>query len=167
MMMTTEHRTRVNWDKVHMARAIEIARHAEHLGHRPFGCVITDEMGHTVAESFGSELPTDPTRHSEVLAIQEACRIKKGLLYGCTIYSTHEPCIMCCGAILHSHISRVLFGSYRDDLPALFRERCITGITLLADTSHPPKVIGGILRPQCIDLFAGELSELANARTGF
>lgn len=153
-------------DQYYMRRAIELAINGEKLGHRPFGCVIVDELDQTVSETFGTGLLTDPTRHSEVLAIQEACRIKRGLLQGCTIYSTHEPCIMCTGAILHAHLSRVVFGSRRSDIPQLFRVYDIPWYARFADSSHPPEVIHGCLGTPCCQLFAAELSELANERAG-
>ncbi len=153
-------------DQFWMKRAIDLARHAERLGVRPFGCVIVDEEGQEIATAFGSEVEGDPTRHSEMLAIQEACRIKKGYLHGCTIYSTHEPCMMCTGAILHSHLSRVVFGSERVDIPELFREYDTPYSERFADSSHPPEVIAGCLSEACIRLFNLERSELANARAG-
>lgn len=147
-------------DHIHMYRAIELAQHGERLGHRPFGCIIVDEADQTVSETFGTGLPADPTRHSEVLAIQEACRIKRGLLQGCTIYSTHEPCIMCTGAILHAHLSRVVFGSRRSDIPQLFRVYDVPWYARFADSSHPPEIISGCLRAQCCRLFWKEIEQL-------
>ncbi len=156
-------------DESFMRRAIELAQHAAKYGGRPFGTIIVSEQSYgfeTVTEAFGSEMPNDPTRHSEILAIQEACRVTGGLLEGLTMYTTHEPCIMCTGAILHSKLSRVVFGSERTDLPSLFRELDTGWWARLRDTSHPPLVTHGVLRGKCMDLFAAELSELANERAG-
>lgn len=149
--------------EVWMRRAIMLARRAEYFGWRPFGCVIVDNLGQVVAETFGSERPDDPTRHSEMLAIQTACHECGGLLQGCAIYSTHEPCAMCCGAINHAKLSRVVWGSSRRDLPRLFRQRHCSGLTLLADTSHPPRVTTGVMRSECIALFDAELEALVTA----
>jgi tRNA(adenine34) deaminase len=143
-------------DQIQMARAIDRAKHAETLGMRPFGCVIVNTDGMVLAESWGSETPTDPTRHSEIIAIQDACRATGGKLLGCTIYSTHEPCVMCCGAIMHAKLSRVIYGSARQDLPSLFRARWIRAHELLEDTSHPP-VVGRCQIDECVSLFAKEL----------
>jgi tRNA(adenine34) deaminase len=153
------HHTRVDWDSVRMVEAIQIAKSARDLGERPFGCIITDDHGRYLATASGSETPTDPTCHSEVVAIREACRIRGSLLQGCTIYSTHEPCMMCCGAILHSKLSRVVYGSARGDLPQLFREYNIPLAARLNDTSHPP-TIRQVLKEQCCGLFAHEIERL-------
>ena len=32
-------------------------------------------------------------------------------LPGCTLYVTLEPCLMCCGAILHARMARLVFGA--------------------------------------------------------
>jgi len=159
------HRARVDWDAVRMVEAIQIAKSARDVGDRPFGCIITDEQGKYLATASGSETPTDPTCHSEVVAIREACRLHGGLLHGCTIYSTHEPCMMCCGAILHAKLARVVYGSARIDLPQLFREYDTPLEGRLGDTSHPP-TIRRVEIGACIDLFSWELSQLANERAG-
>lgn len=139
-------------DRLLMHKAIKLARAAEENSDKPFGCVITrgsDELAH----GAGTGPDHDPLRHSECMAITEACRITGGLLSGCTLYSTHEPCAMCCGAIRHSKISRVVFGSWRSDLPELFR-RCRYGaVELLNDTSIPPTVVPGVLREACVNLW--------------
>jgi tRNA(adenine34) deaminase len=150
----------IDLDVHFMRRAIELAKYGENLGHRPFGCVIVDDLHQVISETFGTELAGDPTRHSEMLAIKESSHIKRGLLEGCTIYNTHEPCMMCTGAILHSKISHVVFGSTRTDLPQLFRRYDIPWYSRFADTSHPPTVRHGVLRAECCQLFAVEIELL-------
>lgn len=143
-------------DRFWMQRAIGEAEFALESNERPFGCVIV-QNGVTIARGRGSETRTDPTRHSEIVAIHQACYRIGGLLHGCTLYSTHECCAMCCGAINHAKLSRVVFGSYRSDLGVLFRRRNFSAADLLADTSHPPDVVGGVCQDECIGLFASEL----------
>jgi tRNA(adenine34) deaminase len=133
------------------------------LGERPFGCVITTEYDVVIATSSGSELLLDVTRHSELVAIRQAQGRMDGLLRGCTLYSTHEPCLMCAGACCHAKLSRVVFGSYRNDLPLLFRKRRLPVEVLLEDTSQPPEVVSGVLRDECIRLFDQEMAAHAAA----
>jgi len=142
-----------------MGRAIEFAQGAREFDHLPFGCVIVRGCGECLAVRWGTGT-INPVEHSEIEAIRVACQHHDHGIYapqwlkGCTLYSTHQPCVMCCGAINHAKISRVVFGSYRQDLPHLFRDGILSK-TLLANTSHPPEVLGGVLRQECIDLFAG------------
>lgn len=146
-------------DRHWMGFAVAEGAYSAECGERPFGCLIV-RNGIVIAKGWGSESPTDPIRHSEIGAIQEACERVGGLLQGCTLYSTHEPCTLCCGAIAHSKLSRVVYGSARADLPLLFRQRWISAEDLLADTSNPPQVVSGILRDECIALFDEEVSKL-------
>jgi tRNA(Arg) A34 adenosine deaminase TadA len=44
---------------------------------------------------------------------------KKYLLNGCSIYLTHEPCIMCSMALLHSRISNVFYLNKNENFGSL------------------------------------------------
>lgn len=47
-----------------------------------------------------------------MLAIEKACqKIGRWRLDECTLYTTLEPCLMCSGAIIQSHIQRVVYGA--------------------------------------------------------
>lgn len=146
-------------DEFFMTYAIAAAEEALSRGMRPFGNAIVDQFGAIIGTGLGSETTTDPTRHSEMGAIRAACASSSGLLNGCTLYSTHEPCLMCTGAILHAKLSRVVWGSFRQDLPDLFRPLAV-GLARWGDTTRPPEVMGGVLRGQCIALFSEELLRL-------
>lgn len=150
--------------KGYMLLTVLEARDAEERGERPFGCLIVDDWdGSIIATASGTHTPEDATRHSEIVAIQQAC-MQKGPqgkdLSNCTLYSTHEPCPMCCGAINHAKVGTVVWGSRREDLPALFRQRDISVFSLLADTSHPPIAIPDVLRKECVHLFDRELQRI-------
>ena len=147
-----------------MNMAVNDAKRAEHEGERPFGCVIIDQDEQLICRSRGTGDDLDPTRHSEMVAIREACKSLGRLLHGCTLYSTHEPCIMCTGAILHSKVSTVVWGSYRADLPALFRPYNIQAIMRFGDTSHPPKLVRGVLQERCVRLFDKEVAHVSYER---
>lgn len=141
-----------------MRLAIDVAKHAKACGMRPFGSVIVNAEGQVLAIASGSETKTNPTRHSELIAIKQACATVGGLLHQATLYQTHEPCAMCAGAICHSKLGKVVIGSMRSDLPQLFRQRQITGLAILGDTTYPPLVVtSAIYRAECIALFDDEV----------
>jgi tRNA(Arg) A34 adenosine deaminase TadA len=153
-------------DRLAMEMAIALAVAAGARGERPIGCIITDGAGVLIAGGSGSETPIDPTWHSEMKAIQQASRMQwaRGSRYctGFTLYSTHEPCTMCAGAITHAGFARVVFGSYRADLPELFRPKEAQALAFV-ETTNPPEVIGGFMREACVALFA---EEVRNAERG-
>ncbi|MDY6981910.1 MAG: tRNA adenosine(34) deaminase TadA [Pseudomonadota bacterium] len=54
----------------------------------------------------------DPTAHAEVVALRAAARHQNNYrLPEATLYVTIEPCTMCCGALIHARVKRVVFGA--------------------------------------------------------
>ena len=52
----------------------------------------------------------DPTAHSEMIALQEACRRKKNeRLPGCMMLTTLEPCLMCTGALILARLESIYY----------------------------------------------------------
>ena len=100
----------MNNDFLFLREALSEARKAFSYGEVPIGAVLVkDDL--VVARAFNrKEFLQDPTAHAELLAIREAARkLNSWRLNGCTLYSTVEPCVMCCGAIIQSRISRVVY----------------------------------------------------------
>lgn len=99
-----------------MTRALDLARDAAAHGDIPVGAVVTDAEGRTIGEGRNlREVTHDPTAHAEIVALREAAAsVGSWNLEGCTLTVTLEPCLMCAGAILQSHVSRVVFGAWDD-----------------------------------------------------
>jgi tRNA(adenine34) deaminase len=95
-----------------MELAIAEALQALHEGEVPVGAVLVS-AGEVIAKNHNrSLLQHDPTAHAEILVLREgAARIGNYRLNGCELYVTIEPCPMCAGAIVHSRISRLIFGA--------------------------------------------------------
>jgi tRNA(adenine34) deaminase len=142
-------------DRQAMEDAIRMAYQAEYEGEAPFGCVILGTRGEVLGYGRGSETPRDPTYHSEMEAIREACgqRPPDALLRGCTVVSTHEPCLMCAGALVHAKPARVVWGSSRASLPKHFRARKVGAAEVLLDCSTPPEIVTGYMRHECYALW--------------
>ena len=103
-------------DRSAMGRALELAREAGHTGEVPVGAVVIDETGAIIGEGRNRrEATTDPTAHAEVVALRAAARARGSWnLEGCTLVVTLEPCLMCAGALLQAHVSRLVFGAWDD-----------------------------------------------------
>ena len=95
-----------------MGLAIAEALKASREGEVPVGAVLVS-AGEVVAMNHNRSLSRhDPTAHAEMLVLREgAQRIGNYRLNGCEIYVTIEPCLMCAGAIVHSRVSRLIFGA--------------------------------------------------------
>lgn len=103
-----------------MALAIEEALTGLRAGERPFGSVIVKD-GKVVGQGRNLVNSTqDPTAHAETVAIRNAsANLKTARLTGCTLYTTCEPCPMCCGATLYAGIDTLVMGTRQTNLPRL------------------------------------------------
>jgi len=134
-------------DQVVMRVALDAARRAAAEGEVPVGAAVT-VGGEVVAVAHNEPIGLgDPTAHAEVLAIREAGR-KTGnyRLAGATLYATVEPCVMCCGAILHARVERVVFGATDPKAGGV-----VSRYRLLEDArlNHVTTVTGGVLAEEC------------------
>ena len=100
-------------DALWMARALELARHAEAAESEvPVGAVLV-AGGKLIGEGWNRNIAaSDPTAHAEILAMRDAGRRLGNYRFpGAELYVTLEPCAMCAGAIVHARIARVIFGA--------------------------------------------------------
>ena len=98
-------------DDYFMGEALRQAAKAYEMGEVPVGAIIVRE-GRIIARAFNQvELLKDATAHAEMLALTQAEEIiGDWRLTDCTLYVTKEPCPMCAGAIVHTRLTRVIFG---------------------------------------------------------
>jgi tRNA(Arg) A34 adenosine deaminase TadA len=94
-----------------MARAYEAANQAVKQGSRPFGAVLVKD-GKIIAEFSNCEMTTgDVTKHAETGLISAfSPKIDRATFAASTLYTSSEPCTMCCGAIRFAGIGRVVYG---------------------------------------------------------
>ncbi|MFB0936378.1 MAG: tRNA adenosine(34) deaminase TadA [Propionivibrio sp.] len=140
-------------DEFFMREALSLARSAECLGEVPVGAVVVCE-GKIVGRGFNSPIgESDPTAHAEIAALRDAARtLENYRLPGCELFVTLEPCAMCAGAILHSRISRVVYGA-RD--PKTGVHGSVVDLFAVERLNHHTEVIGGVLAEECGQLLSG------------
>jgi tRNA(Arg) A34 adenosine deaminase TadA len=99
-------------DRRFMARAYELARSAVAHGNEPFGALLVKD-GKIIFENENSILTThDVTQHGETGLISKATpKLDAATLAASTMYTSTEPCNMCCGAIRWAGIHRVVYGT--------------------------------------------------------
>lgn len=91
--------------------------------------------------------------HAEILALEQAAqKLGDWNLSGCTLYITLEPCAMCAGAILQSHISKVVFAAYDLKAGALGSRYDISTKNL--------EVVGGILEEESQEILSSFFEHL-------
>lgn len=98
-----------------MLRALALAEEAYACGEVPVGAVVV-KNGKIIGEGRNRrEADNSATAHAEILAIEAACKtLGDWRLTDCELYVTLEPCPMCTGAIINSHIATVVYGADDD-----------------------------------------------------
>lgn len=99
-------------DRTYMARAYELARYAITHGGGPFGALLVKD-GKVLAEYSNCVHSThDVTKHAETGLISAfSPKIDRDTFSKSTLYTSTEPCTMCCGAICFAGIGRVVYGT--------------------------------------------------------
>ena len=143
----------------YMRAALTLAHAAAADGEVPVGCVIVDAEGRIIGRGRNRRERTHRAdAHAEMEAIAEACKTLGGWrLWQCALYVTLEPCPMCAGACLQTHVGRIVFGAWDAKLGAC---GSIWDIPRDPHVGHVPEVIGGVRESECArlmtDFFAGK-----------
>ena len=100
-------------DHDYMALALEAASTAGARDEVPVGAVLVADTGEVLAVASNAQIAgCDPTAHAEVLALRSASqKVANYRLPGTTLYVTLEPCTMCCGALIHARVQRLVFAA--------------------------------------------------------
>jgi tRNA(adenine34) deaminase len=135
-----------------MGEAVAEAQLALAAGERPIAAVaVVDEAMVGRARDRVRET-NDPTAHAVVVALREAARkLGAARLADATIFTTHEPCAMCVGALLESEVAALVY--------AVPNEIDGAAGTVIQLAQHPAlprrlKVVSGIRRDEIERLFA-------------
>jgi tRNA(Arg) A34 adenosine deaminase TadA len=94
-----------------MGLCLEQARMGEAEGNIPVGSVIARD-GKVIGVGR-NRVRTDgiPLKHAEIVAIEVACQATGSIdLSGATLYTSLEPCPMCCWAVRVAGIRRIVLG---------------------------------------------------------
>ena len=130
-----------------MSLALKEAKKARDIDEVPIGCVIVKD-NKVISRGFNHrESKNDVTSHAEIEAIRKASKkLNDWQLVDCDLYVTIEPCLMCTGAIIQSHIRHIYYGSEDPKGGGLVSSLNISEVKNL---NHHPQITGGILRDKC------------------
>ena len=117
----------------------------------PIGACIVFE-GKVIARAHNTrEGSKCATHHAELLAIEEACRVRGGWrLPDTTLYVTLEPCAMCAGAIINARIPKVVYGAPDIRFGAFGSLLDLSQFPL----NHKPEIKRFVKKDECKDLLS-------------
>jgi tRNA(adenine34) deaminase len=114
----------------------------------PIGAVLVDKNTDLISAAHNQTITLkDPTAHAEILVLRSAAeKIGNYRLLNTTLYVTVEPCMMCMGAVIHSRVSCVVFGTKDPNWGAAGSLYNLSNDFRL---NHQPEIIKGICQSEC------------------
>lgn len=99
-----------------MNRAIALAEATYREGGHAVSAIITKD-DEVIAEAFTTIIrDKDPTAHAEINVIKLAAhKLDSRFLNDCYLYTTYEPCPMCCSAAIWARMKGIVYGASRED----------------------------------------------------
>jgi tRNA(adenine34) deaminase len=137
-------------DVAWMELALAEARMAAEAGEVPVGALVINQ-GEIIGRAGNRNLRDhDPSAHAEIVALrQAAAHLGNHRLTGCVLYATIEPCAMCAGAIIHSRISRLVYGAR--DIKA-GAAGSVLDVINHPRLNHKLEVVSGLLEDRCSEI---------------
>jgi tRNA(adenine34) deaminase len=130
-----------------MNMALMQAHLARDAGEVPVGAVLVSNQ-QVIASGHNQPIGHhDPSAHAEIVTLKAAgAALNNYRLPETTLYVTLEPCMMCCGAIMHARVSRLVYGA------SDAKTGCVHSVMNLFDNiqlNHHTMVDGGVLADEC------------------
>lgn len=98
----------------------------------------------------------DVTAHAETVALRDAGAAERTVDFaGCTLYTTYEPCPMCCGAILLSGLSTLVVGGRPEPGEGLWAGYNVEGLINDLGRGDAIEVVTGVLAEECAAALRG------------
>jgi len=141
-----------------MSLALAQADRAMASGEPPFGVVILDSAGQTVAATMDEVVHRrDMSAHAEVLAVQQACQRVGPDLSGCTLFTTCEPCPMCYTAAWLARIGTLVYATTMEEVHQILGDQQrelrmpVSELNRWSDT--PMALHAGVMRDDALQRF--------------
>ena len=136
-----------------MQIAMEEARRGAAEGNVAVGSVVVHDEDMVARGRNLVATESDPTAHAETVALRNAgAAMGHTDFSGFTLYTTFEPCPMCCGAILASGVSTLVLGARFSDVSSQWGEYAVEKLLEMTGRGGHLRVITGVLTEQCLDL---------------
>ncbi|MEE2637096.1 MAG: nucleoside deaminase [Acidobacteriota bacterium] len=141
----------------YIRRCIALAQQARQRGDEPFAAVLVVDDDIVLMASNRVVSDADPTRHAELILASEACRrFDRDTRARAILYTSTEPCVMCCGAIYWSRIPRVVFGCSAASLGEITGGSLVVpSRTVFAHGRRGVEVVGPVLGDEALAVHRG------------
>ena len=137
-------------DELWMEEALREAARAQASGEVPIGAVVVRDDKIIGRGWNRPAFECDPTAHAEIMALREAGReIGNYRLNECELFVTLEPCAMCCGAITHARIQRLIYAA---DDPKSGAVRSAMQVLNHPAMNHRVEVMSGVLAGRAMEM---------------
>ncbi len=136
-----------------MRLAMEEAARAGAEGNPAVGSVIVRDNAVIAAGRDLFTSTNDPTAHAETVALREAgAALGQVDFTGYTLYTSFQPCPMCCGAIIVSGVSTLVMGARPDPSENQYGSYNVEALLQLAGWQDRIQVVTGILPAECLEV---------------
>jgi len=151
-------------DLVRVREVIAIAETAQSRGNRPFGALLVSADNEVLGAAGNTQFEeAQVLAHAEMNLLRQAVQdYDSETLAGATLYTSAEPCAMCCGAIFWSRVSRLVFALSTQRLHEITRasERMlkVTSPDVLHRGGRTIEILGPVLEEEAERLFSSNHS---------
>ena len=137
----------------YMRIALAEAQRAADEGNVGVGSVIT--LNRELIARGRNLVPTthDPTAHAETVALREASgALGTDDMSGATLYTTFEPCPMCCGALANANIAVLVIGGRPTAEQTMWGDYTVERLLKMCRWDDRMKVVTGVLVDECLSI---------------
>ena len=130
-----------------MQHALRLAEQAAAINEVPVGAVVVLENA-VIGAGYNQMITRcDPTAHAEIVALRHAAKaLNNYRLVDATLYVTLEPCSMCAGSMVHSRISRCVYGATEPKAGVMHSQGEFFNQDFL---NHRVEALGGVCAESC------------------
>lgn len=143
-------------DEVFMRIAIDAAMKAREAGNEPFGAILVKDDEVVMVGSNNIHSMSDPTYHAEIGLIRDYCQQQTIFdLQAYTLYTSCEPCVMCSGAMVWSHLGKLVYSVSHEQLAEIAGSNIMISCQeVFAKSPHQPELVEKVLNQEGLAVFA-------------
>jgi len=140
-------------DEDYMKICLKLSKRALDAGDPPVGALLVADSKIIGKGTESGRTTNDITNHAEMLAIKNAIDLgNQHLLPDSTMYTTHEPCLMCSYAIRHHKVARIVYGTSVENIGGHTSEFDILSTRNIPKWGDSPKITAGVCKHECDEL---------------